>query len=337
MIVVTGGAGFIGSALVWGLNQRGRSDVLVVDDVDHEEKEHNLAELEYEELVGIKEFRAKLLAGDYPVKPADAGHGAGDSGVEAVLHMGACSATTETDWDYLEDNNVEYSKDIIRWCFDGDVRCVYASSAATYGDGAEGYSDDPELFDALKPLNLYGKSKLLVDIWARDGKYFEGGIAGVRYFNVFGPNEWHKEGMRSVIAKKFEQIKADGFIELFASNDPEYKDGEQKRDFVYIKDVVDATLWLMENKETAGVFNVGAGAARTWNAVANAMFSAMGKKPDIRYIELPDQLKNQYQNFTQADITKLREAGYQRAFTSLEDAAVDYITNYLTPHLHLTT
>ncbi|MEX0650131.1 MAG: ADP-glyceromanno-heptose 6-epimerase [Candidatus Andersenbacteria bacterium] len=322
MIIVTGGAGFIGSALVRALNERGETNVLIVDDVDHEEKEHNIGHLSYEQLVGIKDFRERLLAGEYD-----------NAGVTAVLHMGACSDTTETDWEYLLDNNVQYSKDIIRWCFDRGVRCIYASSAAAYGDGEQGYSDSHDLFEELKPLNLYGKSKLEVDIWARDGKYLDK-VVGLRYFNVFGPNEWHKEGMRSVICKKFPELAAGQPMTLFRSDDPDYQDGGQMRDFIYVKDVVSATLFFMDN-EVAGVFNVGTGKARTWNHVAKAMFAALDKEPSIQYIDMPDNLKGQYQNFTQADIHKLQEAGFTQPFMTLEEAIADYILNYLVPHKHL--
>lgn len=322
-IIITGGAGFIGSALLWGLNERGITNVLLVDDIEHDEKEKNIGALQYEELVSIKEFRDKLLAGDY-----------NQAGVEAIFHMGACSSTTEKNWEYLLDNNVEYSKDVIRWCFDRGVRCVYASSGATYGDGSCGYSDDHSLFDELKPLNLYGKSKLMVDIWARDGGYLNK-VVGLRYFNVFGPNEYHKEGMASVMCKKFPQMRAEGVIELFRSNSPDFADGEQKRDFLYIKDAVAATLHFLDHKDLAGVYNVGTGKAETWNAVAKAMFTALrpaeGKQPktNIRYVDMPVNLRDQYQNFTQADITKLRKSGFKQLFTPLDKAVRDYVVNYL--------
>lgn len=327
MIVITGGAGFIGSALLWGLNQRGVSDILIVDEIDHDQKEKNIGALQYEEFVGIRDFRERLLAGDFD-----------RAGVEAILHMGAISSTTETDWEKLQDLNVEYSKDIIRWCFDRGVRCIYASSGATYGGGEAGYSDDHALFDDLRPLNLYGKSKLLVDMWARDGGYFDataGGVVGLRYFNVFGPNEYHKGHMRSVIAKKFEEVSQQGTIELFKSYREEYKDGEQKRDFIYIKDAVAVTLHFLDNKDLTGVYNVGTGKAETWNAVARAMFKALGREADIRYVDMPDDLRDQYQYFTQADITKLRKSGFQLPFTLLEKAVRDYVVNYLREGLHL--
>lgn len=329
MIIVTGGAGFIGSGLVWGLNKRGKEDILVVDSVDHKEKEHNLAVLKYEALISGKDLRAKL-AEDY----------FDDGEIEAILHMGAISSTTEQNWKKLSDVNIAFSQEIIRWCADRGVRCVYASSGATYGDGRGGYSDDHELFDDLKPLNLYGKSKLMLDIWARDGGYLQD-VVGLRYFNVFGPNEYHKGHMRSVVAKKFEQLKQDGTVELFKSNSPQYADGEQKRDFLYVKDAVAATLYFLDNPRGAGVFNVGTGEARTWNDMAAAMLAALGKdgvsslRANVGYVDIPPELAEQYQNYTQADITKLRAAGFSQKMISLEEAVKDYVQNYLLNHSHL--
>jgi len=322
MIIVTGGAGFIGSALVWGLNKKDRRDVLVVDEIDHDEKERNLASLQYEELVGIEEFRSKLTDGDYS-----------EAGIEAILHMGACSDTTENNWEYLESNNIEYSKEVIRWCFDRDIRCVYASSGAVYGDGASGYSDNHDLFDDLKPLNLYGKSKLDVDIWARDGGYLDK-VAGLRYFNVFGPNEAHKEHMRSVIAKAWPRLRDKGVIELFKSNNADWQDGKFTRDFLYIKDAVKMTLFFLE-ADAAGVFNCGTGQARSWNDVARALFKAVGKEESIKYIDMPDGLKNQYQYKTEADVSKLKGVGYKGKCMTLEEAVTDYVKNYLQPDKHL--
>lgn len=322
MIIVTGGAGFIGSALVSALNERGESDILIVDDVDHDEKEHNIAPLRYDRLAGIAEFRQQLRDGVWDKED-----------VRAILHLGACSSTTENNWEYLLDNNVEYTKDIVRWAQNAEVRCVYASSAATYGDGANGFSDNHDLFDVLQPLNLYGKSKLMVDIWARDGGYLNS-AAGMRYFNVFGPNEWHKGDMRSVVAKKYDEMIKNGGIALFKSFNDKYRDGEQERDFIYVTDAVAATLYFMDHPKANGVFNVGAGRARTWNDLAAAMFEAAGKKPKIEYIDMPADVKDQYQYSTVADISKLQEAGFKQKVTDLEEAVADYIQNYLQPHKH---
>lgn len=324
MIIVTGGAGFIGSATVAELNKRGREDIIVVDDVDHEEKEHNIGHLRHDRLIGIADFRQQLLAGDFD-----------NESIEAIIHLGACSATTETNWDYLLDNNVEYTKDIIRWCQSHSVRCVYASSAATYGNGEKGYDDDHKLFNDLVPLNLYGKSKLLVDIWARDGGYLNEAV-GLRYFNVFGPNEWHKEDMRSVVAKKYPEIGEGKPMTLFKSYEEGYKDGEQKRDFLYVKDAVRATLFFVDNTDIGGVYNIGTGIARTWLDVARAMFAAAGIPENIEFIDMPDNLKNQYQYFTQANIQKLQLAGFDTGVNyTLEKAVTEYIQQYLAPHKHL--
>ncbi len=325
MIIVTGGAGFIGSAVVWALNRRGTTDILVVDTVDHDEKEHNLAPLRYSGIVSGTEFREKLRHDDY-----------NQMGIEAVFHQAAITSTTETNWELFADVNIAFSQEVIRWCVDRGVRCVYVSSAAVYGDGSEGYSDNHDLFDELQPLNFYGKSKLMADVWARDGKCLDR-VAGLRYFNVFGPNEWHKGDMGSVVMKKFEHLQKHGVVELFKSYNPDYKDGESTRDFIYVKDAVDATLFFLDNPDVNGIFNVGTGKARMWIDLARAMFMATGKKPNIRYVEMPENLRDQYQYFTEADITKLKNVGYTRETIALEDAVDDYIQNHLAPHLHLGT
>jgi ADP-L-glycero-D-manno-heptose 6-epimerase len=323
MVIVTGGTGFIGSAVVWALNQRGENDILIVDFLDHAEKEHNVAPLTYERLIGGDEFRDGLAAGDFDNK-----------NVSAIIHLGAISSTTEQDWEKLQHNNVDFSQEVIRWCADHGVRCDYASSGAVYGAGEAGYSDEHGLFEKLVPLNLYGKSKLLVDIWARDAGYLDQ-VVGLRYFNVFGPNEYHKDHMRSVVVKKFDELQEKGSIELFASGNPEYKDGEQMRDFLYVTDAVAATLHFVDTPGENGVFNVGTGKARTWNDVAGAMFAALNKEPDIRYIDMPKELAKQYQYFTQADIGKLKSAGFSQSMVGLEEAVGDYVKNYLVPHKHL--
>lgn len=324
MIVVTGGAGFIGSAVVWALNARGREDIIIVDEIDDDEKEHNVGHLRHDQLIGIADFRQQLLAGELD-----------GEGIEAIIHLGACSSTTEKNWDYLLDNNVEYSKDIIRWCADRGVRCVYASSAATYGDGSNGYKDDHALFNDLEPLNLYGKSKLDVDIWARDGGYLDS-VVGLRYFNVFGPNEWHKGTMKSVIALKYPDVAGGKPITLFKSYKDKYGDGEQQRDFIYVKDAVRATLFFLDTPEANGIYNVGTGIARSWLDVARALFAAADKPEKIEFIDMPDGLKDQYQYFTQADVSKLASAGFDISKNySLDDAIREYVQDYLAPHIHL--
>lgn len=323
MIIITGGAGFIGSSLLWALNERGETNILLVDDIDHDEKEHNIAYLAYDRLMGIDEFREEVHQGAFDTQ-----------GVKALFHLGACSDTTKKNWNFLKDRNIAYSQDIIRWCTDRGVRCIYASSGAVYGDGSHGYSDDHALFDVLKPLNLYGKSKLDVDIWARDGGYLNT-VVGLRYFNVFGPNEYHKEHMRSVIAKKFSEIQDKGRMTLFQSDNEQFKDGEQTRDFIYIKDALEATLFFLDHPEIVGVYNVGTGKEEPWNAVAKAMFTALKKEPVIEYIPMPKELHQQYQYRTKADMRKLDSVGFSHTAMPLHGAIREYIQEYLVPHQHL--
>jgi ADP-L-glycero-D-manno-heptose 6-epimerase len=242
--------------------------------------------------------------------------------------LGACSSTTETDASYLIKNNYEYSKLLARWAAAAGIHFIYASSAATYGDGEAGFGDDEEKIESLRPLNMYGYSKQLFDLWARRTGLLKK-IVGLKYFNVFGPNEYHKADMRSFVLKAFEQINATGKVRLFKSYKREYADGEQVRDFLYIKDAVDMTLFFLDNPKLTGLYNIGAGRARSWNDLVKAVFAAMGKKPDIEYIEMPESIRNQYQYFTQADITKFRKAGYKKQITPLEDAIKDYVQNYL--------
>jgi ADP-L-glycero-D-manno-heptose 6-epimerase len=323
MYIVTGAAGLIGSTFVWALNKKGISDILIVDSIDHDEKEHNIAELKYEELISGDEFREKLKNGDFD-----------SAKVEAIIHMGAISATTEKSWEKLEYNNVEFTQEVIRWCSDHGVPCLYASSGQVYGDGELGYSDDHAMFDQFKTITLYGKSKLDVDIWARDGGYLDN-VVGLRFFNVFGPNEWHKEEMRSVINKQWDAVAKDEPIRLFKSDVPKFPDGGQMRDFVYVKDAVEASLWFLDNPTVHGVFNIGTGIARTWNDVAKTMFVAAGKEPKIEYVDIPEVLKGKYQSYTLADTAKLKSVGYTGGFRSLEDSITDYVQNYLMPHQHL--
>ena len=255
--------------------------------------------------------------------------------VEAVFHLGACSSTTETDASYLIKNNYQYSKSLAQWAIAAGIRFIYASSAATYGDGENGFADEEDKIETLKPLNPYGYSKQLFDLWAKRHGLLEK-IVGLKYFNVFGPNEYHKADMRSFVLKAFEQINAAGRVRLFKSYRPEYPDGGQKRDFLYVKDAVDMTLFFYDNPQIGGLFNIGTGIARSWNDLANAVFAAMAKKPNIEYIEMPDSIRGQYQYFTQADISKLRSAGCGKKPTSLESAIKDYVQNYLQKGEYLT-
>ena len=316
MIIVTGGAGFIGSAIVAGLNSRGIDDIVIVDILGSDERWKNLRRLRFADYVEADDFLEMLTAGkiDWPI--------------EVIFHMGACSDTTERNASYMIQNNYDFSKLLANWAAGRGLRFIYASSAATYGDGSQGFSDDEAGLDKLGPLNIYGYSKQMFDLWAIRAGLLKR-IVGLKYFNVFGPNEYHKGEMRSFVVKAFEQINAAGKVGLFKSHRPDYADGEQKRDFLYIKDAVDMTLFFLDNRKIAGLFNIGTGAARTWNDLANATFAAMNKEPNIEYIPMPEKLRDRYQYFTQADITKLGTAGYKKEPTSLEDAIKDYVQNYL--------
>jgi ADP-L-glycero-D-manno-heptose 6-epimerase len=316
MIIVTGGAGFIGSALIAALNKRQITDILVVDELGTDQKWKNLRNLSFADYVEKDDFLEMVIEDKL------------DSSLGAVFHLGACSDTTETNASYLIKNNYEYSKLLAQWATDADIRFIYASSAATYGDGSAGFSDDHEKIENLRPLNMYGYSKHLFDLWARRAGLLKK-LVGLKYFNVYGPNEYHKADMRSFCLKAFEQLNATGKVRLFKSYKPEYADGEQKRDFIYVKDAVDMTLFFYDNPKISGLFNIGTGKARTWNDLVKAVFAAMGKEPNIEYIEMPESICDQYQYFTEADITNLHKAGYNKETTPLEDAIKDYVQNYL--------
>ncbi len=316
MIIVTGGAGFIGSALVSGLNKRGVTDILVVDQLGTDERWKNLRNLSFADYAEKDDF-LEMAVGNKISPP-----------VEAVFHLGACTDTTETNASYLIKNNYEYTKLLAQWATGAGIRFIYASSAATYGDGRAGFGDSEERIEDLRPLNMYGYSKQLFDLWAQRTGLLKK-IAGLKYFNVFGPNEYHKGDMRSFAFKAFEQLNAKGRVRLFKSYKSEYADGGQMRDFLYVKDAVDMTLFFLDKPRLAGLYNIGSGKARTWNDLAAAVFAAMGKTPKIEYFDMPDSIRNQYQYFTEADISKLRKAGYNKKITSLEDAVTDYIQNYL--------
>ena len=319
MIVVTGGAGFIGSALVHGLNQKGIEDIWLVDDIDHPEKQKNLDALTYARWVGKDDFLQEI---------------AGLKDCSAILHMGACSSTTETDEAYLRKNNFEYTQSLAEYCLKNEVRFIYASSAATYGAGENGYSDDESLLETLTPLNLYGYSKQWFDLWAKETGALKT-IVGLKYFNVFGPNEYHKGDMQSMVRKGFLQARDAGALNLFKSCKPGYEDGGQERDFLYVRDAVAMTLFFLEHKEIGGIFNVGSGKARNWNDLASAVFQSINKKVNIKYIDMPESIRNQYQYHTCAEMGKIRSAGFVEEITSLEDGVSDYVKNYLTPDKHL--
>lgn len=316
MIVITGGAGFIGSALLWRLNQAGITQVVVVDNLGVSDKWKNLVNRSYADYLHKDAFLEMVQWDELPFP------------VETIIHLGACSSTTERDADYLMENNYRYSRQLAAWAVDHQVRFIYASSAATYGDGTLGFSDRDEETRLLRPINMYGYSKQLFDLWVLN-QGLEKTVAGVKFFNVFGPNEYHKGEMRSVVHKAYHQIKAEGRVRLFKSCRPDYDDGGQMRDFIYVKDCVDALLWLIENREINGIFNLGTGQARTWNDLVRGIFSALDLVPRIEYIDMPQSLHNQYQYFTEAQMKKLRQAGYTRPFRPLEEAIANYLREYL--------
>lgn len=316
MHIVTGGAGFIGSAFVWKLNAMGVDDILVVDDLGTDDKFKNLVGRRFADYLHKDDFSSRIQAGGDPF------------GATAILHMGACSSTTETDAEMLMRVNYQYSKVVCGYARACGARFVTASSAATYGDGSKGFDDDPATLDDLRPLNMYALTKHLFDLWLRRQGLLDR-VASLKFFNVFGPNEYHKGEMRSVVCKAYEKITATGGLKLFKSDRPDYPDGGQKRDFVFVKDCVEVMWWLLEHPDVGGVFNVGTGLARTWNDLAAAVFAAMDREPRIDYVDMPAALRGKYQYFTEARMDRLRAAGYAAPMTSLEDAVRDYVTGYL--------
>jgi ADP-L-glycero-D-manno-heptose 6-epimerase len=316
--IVTGGAGFIGSALVWRLNQLGETDILIVDDLDETDKWKNLSALKFRDYLDKYDLIEDLDK---------------FAGVETILHMGACSSTTETDSNYMMQNNYQYTRALADWAVAHHARFIYASSAATYGDGSAGMNDGPDELDNLRPLNVYGYSKHLFDRYARQNKLFER-IVGLKYFNVFGPNENHKDDMRSLVNKAYGQINETGKLQLFKSANPEYRDGEFGRDFVYVKDAVEMTLHFIENQQS-GLFNVGSGRMHTWNELAAAIFAALDLPVNVEFIEMPEHLRDRYQYHTQANLTRIRDTDYNKPITPLREAVADYVQNYLVPGKHL--
>lgn len=318
-IIVTGGAGFIGSAVVWRLNELGYDDILIVDRLDETDKWKNLAPLKFGDYIEADDFLD--IVDDFDE-------------MDVIFHLGACSSTTETDADYMIRNNYQYSKDLAEFALANDIRFICASSAATYGDGTAGMADGTDELNSLRPLNVYGYSKHLFDQYAARNEVFDK-IVGLKYFNVFGPNENHKGDMRSLVNKAFDQINSSGKLQLFKSADPNYADGEFGRDFVYVKDAVDMTLFFMDPDRPNGLFNVGSGRMNTWNSLADAIFKALDLQKNVEFIDMPEHLRDRYQYYTQADLTRIRSAGYTAETTPMDEAVADYVRNYLIPGKHL--
>lgn len=322
-ILVTGGAGFVGSALVWELNRRGCERIVIADFLESSEKWRNLTPLAFEDYLEADDLLPRLESKSL-------------GRFDLVLHMGACSATTERNAAYLARNNYQFTKDLASCALAASSRFVYASSAATYGDGNAGMSDDASLANlrSLRPLNMYGYSKQMFDLYAAQRGILDK-IVGLKFFNIFGPNENHKGDMRSLVNKAFEQIRETGEIRLFRSYRADYADGEQKRDFLYVKDAVNMTLHLASADNTAGLFNIGSGEANSWLELAKAVFAALGQTVNVQFIDMPEELRSRYQYFTQADVTRLRERGYNAPVTPLALAVHDYVTRYLVPDRRL--
>lgn len=315
VILLTGAAGFIGSYLLGYLNKKGFSEIIIADDFSEEDKWFNfdskqfIAKVEREQLF-------EWLKKEQPQ-------------IDFVFHLGARTDTTEFDYSVHEKLNVQYSKSIWNYCADKNIPLVYASSAATYGNGDLGYKDDHELVEKLQPLNPYGISKNEFDKWALKQAAQPPFWAGLKFFNVYGPNEYHKGRMASVIFHSFNQVKSTGKVKLFRSHKPDFKDGQQLRDFIYVEDVARVCYWLMENPIASGLYNLGTGKARTFEDLVKATFTAMSREPVIEYIDMPEDIRDKYQYFTEADMTKLRSTGYEEKFYSLEDGVADYVKKYL--------
>ncbi len=327
-LIVTGGAGFIGSAVVWRLNELGYEDILIVDRMDETDKWKNLVPLKFADYMDAYDF----------IEEADSFDDAA-----AILHLGACSSTTETDADFMIRNNYQYTQDLAEWSVSKGIRFIYASSAATYGDGSAGMADGYDELGKLRPLNVYGYSKHLFDQYAARNGLFDH-IVGLKYFNVFGPNENHKGDMRSLVNKAFDQINTTGKLQLFKSANPDYADGEFGRDFVYVKDAVEMTIHFMPGlaltdvratDKTGGLFNVGSGHMNTWNALADAIFKALDLPKNVEFIDMPEHLRDRYQYHTQADLSRIRDVGYTADTMPLDSAVADYVRNYLMKDNHL--
>ena len=319
MLLVTGGAGFIGSNVVAALNEAGRADIVVNDVLGTDQKWRNLAKRQVADVVA----------------PADLFRWLDGRKLDAVIHMGAISDTTATDADLVMENNFRCSMRLLDWCTTARVPFIYASSAATYGDGAQGFNDEwsPDALQQLKPMNLYGWSKQLFDQTVAERFTKKEKLppqwAGLKFFNVFGPNEYHKGEMMSLVAKRFDDAKAGRTVRLFKSHRAGIEDGDQRRDFIYVDDVVAVVRWLMEAPQVSGLFNVGTGKARSFRDLVSAVFGALKLPPKIEYVDMPEKIRDQYQYFTEAKVDNLRRAGYNAGFTSLEDGVTRYVTQFL--------
>ncbi len=325
MIVVTGAAGFIGSCIVARLNERGEKNLVLVDHFEDGDlkatkdiRRANCQNKGFVQYIDKKDFLKSIVEDRLNFK------------IDCLIHMGACSSTTLQDAQYFEENNFQYTLKLAEWALKHDVRFIYASSAATYGDGRFGYKDDDETTRRCQPLNLYGQSKQKFDLWVLNN-HVSDKVVGFKFFNVYGPNEYHKGEMQSVVAKNYERVVRTGKIQLFKSYKKEYQDGEQRRDFIYVKDAVEIVTFFVDHASINGIFNVGTGRSETWNDLAQGLFKAAAKSLSVEYIDMPEELKSRYQYFTQADIFKLRQAGYQNQLMNLEQGIGDYV-RYLKNH-----
>jgi ADP-L-glycero-D-manno-heptose 6-epimerase len=318
MIIVTGAAGFIGSNLISGLNAKGYRDLVLVDDFSRPERARNYEGKSYSAMVERREFPDWLR--DHHLQ------------VQMILHLGARTDTTEFDWEVFLELNLDYSKTLFKLCVEFGLPLIYASSAATYGLGEHGYVDSHEVVRELKPLNAYGRSKNDFDLWVLEQESTPFFWAGLKFFNVYGPNEYHKGRMASVVFHTYEQIQETGEMKLFRSHHPDFGDGEQARDFIYVKDVVEVILFLMERRPESGLFNLGTGKARTFTDLVTGTFRAIDREPAISFVDTPEDIRDKYQYFTEADMSKLRRVGYTSPFTTLEAGISDYTRAYLTGH-----
>ena len=316
MLVITGGAGFIGSALLWEFNRLGLDEIVVVDNLAETEKWRNLVKRQYVDYLHRDRFYDLLRRDALPWK------------ISAVAHLGACSSTIERNADFLMENNFHCSRDLCRYALDKGARFINASSAATYGDGSLGFSDAAGLVPGLRPLNMYGYSKQLFDLWLLR-EHLQSEAASLKFFNVYGPNEYHKGSMQSVVAKAHRQIRTEGRLCLFKSDVPGLAHGEQKRDFVYVKDCAVFMAWLLDRRDVCGIRNVGTGTARSFNDLGRAVFRALGSPCRLEYVDMPPGLSGRYQNYTRADMSWLNAVDCPLTFTPLEDGVTDYVTNYL--------